>query len=789
MKKNDHLAGPDPHAQREAEKYQRPIASREYILELLGRATEPLKEKQLALLLEIEEEEDRIALQRRLRAMERDGQLIRNRRNGYGLAQKMDLVTGRVSAHPDGFGFLIPDDGGDDLFLSARQMRSLFNRDRIITSVTGIDRRGRREGSVVEILQRNTHKVVGRYVLQAGIGFIQAEDKRITHDVIIPPDAADAAHSGQIVVAEIVEQPELHRKPIGKIVEVLGEHMAPGMEIDVAIRTHALPFAWPAAVTQEMKRIPREVTEPDKQHRRDLRHLPFVTIDGADARDFDDAVYCEKLGRNWRLLVAIADVASYVIPGTALDDEAKARGTSVYFPERVIPMLPEELSNGLCSLNPNTDRLSLVCDMTISQSGSVTGYEFYNAVFQSQARLIYDDVAVLLSGQKVTREDAKTEQRDRDLLPHLQDLEKVYHCLSVNRKKRGAIEFETTETVIRFDAQRKIASIEPLFRNDAHRLIEECMIAANICAALFLDAAEIPSLYRIHEPPKTEKMQDLRAFLSELGLDLGGGPKPKPKHYAELLTSIRQRQDWKLIQTVMLRSLNQAVYHPENHGHFGLALTHYAHFTSPIRRYPDLLVHRAIKHVLAQRTVPEFGYSAAEMVTLGEHCSTTERRADDATRDVVDWLKCEFMMDKVGQTFPGIITGVTSFGIFVELLDIYVEGLVHVTSLSNDYYHFDPVKHSLIGERTRTRYRLGDPIAIQVMRVDLDEKQIDFALVGGVTAEKPTAKGSKNDSPPSKRDAKGKGKGKAKPGEPAEAVVAVKTKSAKRRKRSGKPRR
>lgn len=713
----------DAHAQREALKYDRPIASREFLLEILAEEGKPLTWEQMANILEYHDETDLEALTRRLKAMERDGQLIRNRRKGYVPVNKMDLICGHVLAHPDGFGFLVPDDGSDDLFLSARQMRQLFHRDRILAHVSGIDRRGRREGAVVEILERNTHQVVGRFFMESGVGFVVPDNKRITHDIVIPPEHQIQARSGQIVVVELIEQPSKKRQPIGKVLEILGEHMAPGMEIDVAVRAHEIPYQWPETVEQEIRRYDTEVPEAAFAGREDIRLLPLVTIDGADAKDFDDAVYCEPSGNGWRLLVAIADVSYYVRPGVPLDVEAQQRGNSVYFPGRVIPMLPEVLSNGLCSINPEVNRLCMVCEMHVTTTGRVKKYRFFEAVMRSHARLIYDDVAALLDGDKALRKKYKK------LVPQLENLYALFKAFLKQRTRRGAIEFETTETVIEFGEQKKIERIVPLRRNDAHRLIEECMIAANVCAADYLAQNDMPTLYRIHDAPAEDKLVDLRDFLKSLGLTMAGGNEPEPKHYGKLLAQVRNRPDWHLIQTVMLRSLNQAVYSPDNMGHFGLALDAYAHFTSPIRRYPDLLVHRAIKHVLSQKAVEQFIYTYNDMQALGETCSMTERRADEATRDVMDWLKCEYMMDKVREEFDGIITSVTGFGLFVELQDIYVEGLVHVTSLKRDYYHFDPIKHCLIGERTNKQYRLTDKVRVQVVRVDLDEKKIDFELI------------------------------------------------------------
>ncbi|HFC53252.1 MAG TPA: ribonuclease R [Gammaproteobacteria bacterium] len=722
----------DPYAEREARKYENPIPSREFIMDLLERRGELMNRSRIAEELGIEGEEQMEALRRRLRAMERDGQLIRNRKGGYGLVSRMDLVCGRVIGHPDGFGFLVPEDGGEDLFLSAREMRGVFHGDRVMARVAGIDRRGRREGSVVEVLERNTQRLVGRYFVEGGVGFVVPDNKRISQDILIAKGEEGGARHDQIVTVEIIEQPTKRSRPLGRIVEVLGEHMAPGMEIEVAIRAHNLPLEWPPQLEREIAHLGEQVPEQAKQGREDLRHLPLVTIDGEDARDFDDAVFCRAEGNGWKLLVAIADVSSYVRPGTALDDEARERGTSVYFPERVIPMLPEVLSNGLCSLNPGVDRLCMVCELAIDASGEVTGYRFFDAVMRSHARLTYTEVAAIL----VEREESARSRR-RDLLSHLEQLYALFQALRKQRERRGAMDFITTETRIVFGPQRKIEQIVPLERNEAHMLIEECMVAANVAAANFLLEHRIPALFRVHEGPTAEKLEALREFLRELGLQLEGGEKPRARHFARLLEQIKDRPDAHLIQTVLLRSMRQAIYTPDNEGHFGLAFDAYAHFTSPIRRYPDLVVHRAIRHVLAGKDGSQLPWSHDDMVLLGEHCSMTERRADDATRDAVDWLKCEYMMDKVGEEYEGVISSVTAFGLFVELQHIYVEGLVHVTALGNDYFHFDPAKHRLTGERTGRSYRLGDGIRVKVVRVDLDERKIDFELAESGKPEKP----------------------------------------------------
>ena len=746
----------DPEAAREAEKYDNPIPSRELILKQLDDRGSPANREQLVEEFGLTTEEQVEALRRRLRAMERDGQLIYTRRGTYAPVDKLDLILGRVSGHRDGFGFLVPDDGSDDLFLSPAQMRLVFDGDRGLARVSGLDRRGRREGAIVEVLTRARESVVGRYYEEGGIGFVLPDNPKIQQEVLVTPGRSANAKIGQFVEVKITHWPTARFQPQGDIVEVVGNYMAPGMEIDVALRSYDIPHVWPDAVVKEAAKLKPEVEEKDKEKRVDLRHLPFVTIDGEDARDFDDAVLCEKAGGKWnlfaggwKLYVAIADVSHYVKIDSALDVEATVRGNSVYFPERVIPMLPEELSNGLCSLNPHVDRLAMVCEMSISKTGKMTDYQFYEAVIHSHARLTYNKVSSMLEHPKTT-EAKKLSAEYADVVPHLKQLYSLYKVLLAARQERGAIDFETQETRIIFGSDRKIAEIRPTTRNDAHKLIEECMLAANVATAEFLKKHEIPALYRVHDGPPPERLEKLKAFLTELGLSLHRGKAkdgPSPKDYQALLASIRNRPDFHLIQTVMLRSLSQAVYSADNQGHFGLNYEAYTHFTSPIRRYPDLLTHRAIRSVIRSKqdtphvkragamTIPKariYPYDEPALSQLGEQCSLSERRADEATRDVVNWLKCEFMKDRVGETFTGVITAVTGFGLFVELKDIYVEGLVHVTALPGDYYHFDPVHHRLAGERTGRSFRLGDSVDVRVMRVDLDERKIDFEMAQSV---------------------------------------------------------
>lgn len=715
IKKKRKLRELDPYLEREKGLYGHALPSREFILQVLEEQGVPVHEEALQRLLDITEAESDI-FARRISAMLREGQIMRNRKGDICVVEKLDLVKGRVQGHSDGFGFLTPDDGSPDLFLSAKEMHKALHGDRVMVREIGIDRRGRREGAIVEVLERAVTRLVGRLHADYGVMYVEAENKRISQDILVPTEESMNARAGQVVMVEILQQPSKHAQPIGRIVEILGEYTAPGMEIEIALRKHDLPHQFPAEVDELSARFPDKIRKKDLAGRADIRHLPLVTIDGETARDFDDAVYCERDGKDFRLYVAIADVSHYVSPLDALDREAFNRGNSVYFPRRVIPMLPEALSNGLCSLNPQEERLCMVCEISIDTAGEFRDYRFYPAVIFSHARLTYTEVAAMLDNPK--GEDAG---RYKALLPHLQLLYKLFKVLLKARGKRGAIDFETIETRMIFNDQGKIECILPVLRNDAHRLIEECMLAANVCASDFLRKHKQPTLYRIHEGPTPEKLVALRDFLKEFSVQLGGGDNPSAKDYARTLTRIKDRPDAQLLQTVMLRSLRQAVYNPENVGHFGLAYESYTHFTSPIRRYPDLLVHRAIKAVLKGKE-----YAPGNWYELGEHCSLTERRADDATRDVETWLKCYYMQDRIGESFEGVISGVTGFGIFVALDGIYVEGLVHISELPSDYFHFDMSRHMLLGERSGKRYRLGDRLNVTLVRVDLESSKIDF---------------------------------------------------------------
>jgi ribonuclease R len=652
--------------------------------------------------------------------LERDGEILVNRKGELCIVAKLDLIRGTVQGHPDGYGFLVPEGGGDDLFLSPREMHKVLHGDRVTAKRIGFDRRGRPEGEIVDVLERANREIVGRIHEERGIWFVEAENRRINQDLLLGADDRGGAQPGQVVVVEIVEQPSAHGEAVVRVKEVLGSATDPGIEIEIALRKHDLPFEWNPAAKRQALRLPAEVRPADRKSRTDLTSLPLVTIDGETAKDFDDAVYCEPDGRGFRLIVAIADVAIYVRDDDALDREARERGTSVYFPRRVIPMLPEALSNELCSLKPDDERLGMACDMRIDARGTIASYAFYPAVMHSRARLTYTQVYTWLKdagAAKGTPGEA--------LLPHLAQLYTLYKVLLAARERRGAIDFDTAELALQFDQYGKIAQIVPAPRNDAHRVIEECMLAANVCAAGFLAQNEQPALYRVHEGPPPDKLAVLREFLASSALTLTGGDKPTAMDYAALIDRIRERPDFALLQTVLLRSLSRAEYSPDNVGHFGLAYDAYAHFTSPIRRYPDLLVHRAIKAVLAKK---RYAPKEATWAELGVHCSMTERRADDASRDVLQWLKCHYMQEKVGETFPGTISGVASFGIFVTLDGLNIDGLVHVTELPRDYFHFDAVRHALIGERSGRTFQLAGRVMVKVARVDLERAKIDFTL-------------------------------------------------------------
>lgn len=751
-------------------KYPYPIPSREEILGVLRTSETPHAANDIAEALSIKRQE-REGFFKRLAAMERDGQIRLDKRGHYQLTHPSNFVAGRVQGHRDGFGFLIRDDGQDDLFLPNGEMQKVMHNDRVLARIVGFDRRGRPEGHIVEVTDRANKRIIGRLINENGALILVPEDKRIGHDILITQNPKKAK-VGQVVSVDLTDFPSRHSQPLGRVAEVIGDIDDPGMEIEIAVRKYGVPHEFSDAALAAAAKLPDEVRPVDIRHRVDLRDVPLVTIDGEDARDFDDAVYCEPIsvgrGSGFRLLVAIADVSHYVRPNEALDVDALDRSTSVYFPRRVIPMLPEKLSNGLCSLNPNVDRCVLVCDMVITARGEIKAYQFYPGVMHSAARLTYTEVAAVLTNTK-----GPEAARRADILPQLQDLYGVYKALHAARQKRGAIDFDTTETYIVVNSQGKIEQIVPRHRNDAHRLIEECMLAANVCAADFLKRNKHPGLYRVHAGPTEEKLENLRTFLRGVGLTLTGGAKPHASDYAALIAQIRDRPDAQMLQSMVLRSMQQAVYSPDNIGHFGLAYEAYAHFTSPIRRYPDLLTHRAIYAILqGKKYLPEVGHdtslstgltkAAREMQKnddqsrgrsrnnvaiweeLGLHCSSNERRADEASRDVEAWLKCYFMRDKLGEEYGGMVNGVTSFGIFVQLDSLFIEGLVHITELGSDYFQYDEIKNELRGERTGIRYRMSDRVRVQVGRVDLDARKIDFRLVRDTPVKPPAPRPSAN---------------------------------------------
>ncbi len=703
---------------------------RQSILALLEDHGKPLRRRDLIERLGVESTDSREILRRRLKAMIRDGQLIKNRRNAYGLPAKMDLVAGRVSAHKDGYGFVMPDEGGSDLYLSSRQMRSVLHGDRVLASVIGLDARGRREGAIREILERAHEKIVGRFVVESGIALVVPDDPRINQDVIVPLADTAGARPGQVVVAEIVQQPGERQPPVGRIIEILGESGAPGLATEIAIRNFGLPYEWPDGLEEQAEKFGKKVTAAMISGRRDLRDLPLITIDGADARDFDDAVFAQRRKNGWRLVVAIADVSHYVTPGSALDQEAEHRATSVYFPGRVIPMLPEALSNDLCSLKPDVERLCLVCDMSINDKGHVTRSRFDTAVMRSRARLTYRQVwDWLVHGNQDLPVWREIREHMSEVSRSLKDLYGLYKALRRARSRRGAIDFESTEVKFLFDERGAVADIVPVERNDAHLLIEECMITANVEAANFLLRSRIPAPFRVHEPPPATKLEPLEQFLRSSGIRIPWKVRPSPRDFEQIVQQVKGRADKSLIMAVLLRAQSLATYQVNNEGHFGLALDAYGHFTSPIRRYPDLLVHRAIHHVLEHRNNKAYGYSVEQMAKFCEQSSHRSRRAEEAERDVHGRLKAYFMEQHIADEFKGQVTGVTSFGLFVDLEKIRVSGLVHITSLPNDYYHFDPVVHRLTGDRSGRVFQLAQKVNVRVVAVSVDERKIDFELV------------------------------------------------------------
>ena len=749
----------DPHAKREAKKYDKPVASRELIISIIEKCAISPTFNILAKTLNYQEEHLLVGLKRRLRAMENSGQLVFNKFKQYAIPTASSMVAGKVIGHRDGFGFLSSlepsvksassEKHGKDFYISSQEMQRVFHGDIVqAVLIDRTDRKGRKEAKIIKVIEPRLTPIVGRFIVKNHVCSVVPEDSKIKQEILIDPKAKLGARHGQMVVVEIVQRPTKRSHTIGNVIEVLGEHMAPGMEIEIALRAHDLPHQFSHSVLAEVANIADEVEASAKLPRKDLRDLPLVTIDGEDARDFDDAVYCQpKKSGGWRLWVAIADVSYYVRHGSAIDDEAIARGNSVYFPSQVIPMLPEKLSNGLCSLNPDVDRLCMVCEMTVSDAGKLSGSQFYSAVMRSQARFTYSKVAAILDAKTPASPDENSDtnagkslrKEYSKLVPDLENLKNMYLALSDARSTRGAIAFETEESLFLFNDDKKIEQVVPLIRNDAHKIIEECMILANVATAKFIEKHKKPGLFRVHDKPSDDKYNNFVSYLAELGLSLPNREAPEPQDYCDILAKVANRPDQELIQTMLLRSMRQAVYQSDNLGHFGLALPSYSHFTSPIRRYPDLVVHRVIKSILLQQAQDDiqmqkdanagaYEYKLEEVIELGEHFSMTERRADEATRDVSDWLKCEFMQDHVGDSFTGVISTVTNFGLFVRLHDLHIEGLVHITALGRDYYHYDDVRMCLTGENSGVNYRVGDVVTVQVAAVNLDEKKIDLTI-------------------------------------------------------------
>jgi ribonuclease R len=702
---------------------RKPAATSLPIEATLREAGRPLALGELQALMECHTAAARKRLSQQIEALLHAGELLCNRRQEYCLRERLQLVVGTVSGHRDGHGILHPEDRSAPIILPYRQMREVMHGDRIAVRISGTDQRGRPEGAVVEVLARGTTEIVGRLYDESGISYVVPDNPRIAHRVLVPREHLSDAQAGQIVLAKLIEQPSRNSQPLGHIVRVLGEHAAPGMETQIAIHSHGLPFEFPAPAVQQAESFGLVVSAAAKRGREDLRELPLVTIDGEDARDFDDAVWCERVRGGWRLIVAIADVGSYVAPNSALDQEAQHRGTSVYFPNQVLPMLPEALSNGLCSLNPGVDRLTLACEMKISASGKVTKARFFEGLMRSAARLTYTRVAAYLANSTASGDSEIAAQGEQ--LVHLYAVFKALHAA---RTQRGALDFDAPELKVRFDERGRIATFLEQPRNDAHRLIEECMIAANVQAAKFLKKHRIPTLYRVHGQPEADRLQQLRQFLTGFGIHLPHDRNLEPQDLSAVLQQVVGNEEAHLIQTVTVRSLPQAVYQPANVGHFGLALKEYAHFTSPIRRYPDLLVHRGIRHVLRGRSADSFDYDQARMAQLGQQCSFTERRADEATRDAMLWLKCEYMQDKLGEEFDALVTGVVDFGLFVQAKGLQIDGLVHVSSLGADYFARDRSGFRMVGARSGRVFRLGDHLRVRLVNVVIDERKIDFEL-------------------------------------------------------------
>lgn len=720
--------------------------STDIVLKYLSQRNEPANTKAIAETLGRIGKEGRQETFEILELLRDDGKVTQLSKHRWAMKHAIQEHRGRVIGHVDGHGYVLTEGTKEKVFLRAQDMSDVLHNDIVEVRITGRDRRQKLFGKIFNIVERGNLVVVGRYFNESNMHFVVPDDQRIGQDIVVLPEHTKGAEVGQVVSVTLTKHPTKNFQPVGEITEVLGDYLAPGMEIQIAIRKHQLPHQWPAEVERQAKGFASEVTDADIKGRKDIRDLPLVTIDGEDARDFDDAVYCEPLenGRS-RLIVAIADVSSYVKEQSPLDQEAWQRGTSVYFPNNVIPMLPEALSNGLCSLNPHVNRLCFVCDMQVDKQGEIESYDFYQAVMYSHARLTYTQVAALIEGDK------ENSGISDDLQGPINDLYALSQKLGARRRLSGTIEFEIPEPVIIFDDERKIEKIISRERNHAHRLIEECMLAANICASLRLNDSNLAGIYRVHDSPDEERIADARVFLRQFKLLLGGGDQPEPKHFSEVINKVDDPLTGKIVQTALLRSMKQARYDVENSGHFALNFDSYTHFTSPIRRYSDLLVHRQIRRLIDSPEAKDNDEKFIEVERTAEQTSVTERRAESATRESIQWLKCEFMSHKIGEKLPGVISSVTDFGLFVELQEFYVDGLVHITSLGQDYYRFDSERRELVGERSGKTYKIGQALEVQVSRVDMDQGRIDFALTDVVNEKHSNKSRGKNSARSPKR--------------------------------------
>jgi len=705
----------DPYLSREASKYLKPVPSREYILAQIKNSKRNLSYKDLIEIFKLDDQDMYESIRRRLIAMCRDGQLVLNKDNTYSIVDTSHLVRGSVISHRDGYGFVLAEDGGKDIFLNVSQMKQLFPDDHVLVRLTNT-KRSKREGVVVNILERRTSIIIGFYKNKTLI----PTNKNITQTIKIVENTK-LAKDGELIEAKIIKYPTKHKSAEAKIIESLGSHMDPEMEITISCKNHGIPTAWPKEIEHEIKQL-KTIAKKNNVDiaRKDLRKLNFITIDGSDAKDFDDAVYCKKVKTNWKLYVAIADVSHFVKPESIIDMEAYLRGNSVYFPNRVIPMLPEILSNHICSLKQNVDRKTMVCEITINPKGRLLRYEFYESTIKSKARLTYSEVSKALKKGYLKNNSA--------IMKNILDLEKLFNILFEARKKRGAIEFETSESKILFDKNKKIKQIKEEKRTKAHRIIEECMLAANVCAARFLLKHKIPALFRVHSHPNEKSIENLNKYLKNIGYSIPNTTDPKPKDFTSLIEQTKNRKDSHIIQTIILKSMHPALYDAENVGHFGLAYEAYGHFTSPIRRYPDLLTHRAIRHIIYGGKPKNYFYNNRQIHQIGDHCSMTERRADNAVYESIEWLKCEFMQDKLGEKYNGIVTNVTRAGLFIELGKIYIEGFLPINSLPKDQYKFDQISYKLIGKRSNKKYSIGDKIKIVIASVNLYERKITLSL-------------------------------------------------------------